>query len=85
MVEIRAQRRRHAEVVHRQADDEGIGFAQLGDQRVGVVDDRLLFGRARLRLGEERAETRGVEVRHGVARQIAHGHLVAAPRDEIVG
>src|SRR5207302_5481736 len=79
------KRRRHAEVVHRQADDDGIRLTQLGDQRVRVVDYSLLVGRARLRPGEERAEARGIEMRDGVLREIADDDFAAAFRDELVG
>jgi len=45
-----------------------VGRLELADQGVGIVDDRLLLGRALAGLGEERAEARGVEVGYRVFR-----------------
>ena len=42
VVEPGAQRRRDAEVVHRRADDEDVGGAEFGDQRVGKGAGRVL-------------------------------------------
>jgi hypothetical protein len=61
VVEVGLERRRHAEVVHRQADHDDVGAPQLVDQRVGVVDHGLLR-RSALACRQERLEALGGEV-----------------------
>ena len=71
MIDIRLERRRHPEVVHRKSEHEDIGALELIDQRIGVLDDRLLLDTALARLGQECAEAFGVEMRHHFFREIA--------------
>jgi hypothetical protein len=61
----------------------GVRGLELGDQRVGVIDYRLLLWRARLGFGDERAKARAVEMGH--RGHIAHDDVAAQPGNELVG
>jgi hypothetical protein len=71
VVEVGLQLGRDAEVVHRQADHDGVGGTQLGDQGVGEIDHRLLFGAAFFGLGKKGHEAGAVQVGHRVGGQVA--------------
>ena len=80
MIEIRLERRRHAEVVHRQPEDDHVGGLELVDERVRIRGVRGLRERAVLGLGEEGLEALGGEVRDRVLREVAREHAAAMIR-----
>src|SRR6266850_4480631 len=80
VIEIRLERRRQAEVVHRQAEHDDLGAPELVDQGVGMLDHRLLRSAVLAGLREERAEARRVEMWHRLEREVAHDHLTARVR-----
>jgi hypothetical protein len=85
-VEVGLQRRRHAEVVHRQAEDDDVGAAQLVDQALRVIRHGALRGRALFRFREERLEALRGEVRHRIGGEVANDDAVirraVAPRGD---
>ena len=90
VVEIRFERRRNAEVVHRHAEYDGLRALEFVDQRVRLGDQRLLARGALGGSGDERQETFGIEVRQRLAGEIANDHLraivIGAPGgDELIG
>jgi hypothetical protein len=74
-----------------------MGWSSSGDQLPraklfdrALVDDGLLLKRPLIRLGEERTEARGIQMRHGIASEIAQDHfragIACAPSgDETIG
>lgn len=65
--------------LYRQADHDGVGGTQLGDQGVGEIDHRLLFGAAFFGLGKERHEAGTVWSRAtGLATRSAALDILAA-------
>jgi hypothetical protein len=76
VIEVGFELRWHAEVVHGQADDDDISLLQLRDQGVRVRNHGRLLGISRLRLGDKRTETLGIEMRHRLGRSdMAHYDL----------
>src|SRR5690606_12997594 len=74
MVEVRAYGGRHAEVVHRHREDDGVSVLQLFDQRVGFVRDDLLLRRTVLWSRVERLKTLCGEMRQRIRVEVAHDH-----------
>src|SRR3546814_5024135 len=71
MIEVGLQRRRHAEVVERQAEHHDVGGLQFVDQFFAGRRMRLLFGRALFDGRKERLHAFGAQVRQRIAGEIA--------------
>ncbi len=67
--------RRHAEVVHRQADHHDIGITQLCHQCIRFGHQCLLFGAALICRGKEGADPVAVQMRQRLVGKVALDHL----------
>jgi len=78
VIEVGLEGGRHAEVVHRQAQDDHVGLPQLLDQLIGEARHGVLLGRARFGRGQERLEALGGEVGNGLRADVAHDDAAIA-------